>query len=868
KVEGEKSRGRFYEVSDRFQLERNIDFILVRPRLPTLPELPDRLKPRGSARHTGTADQLTRRQELVGVRESAHQVSGWALMMKFCRRDQVATAGNATWAAVAQHTISYPSDTFFVHSKITGSLNHTMSCVPDVVPVVDDGDEICANCGKQGSDTVKLRKCTACRIVKYCGVDCQRAHRKQHKKACKQRAAELKDERLYSLGHERPEGDFCPLCTLPIPMPMGKYSGFNVCCMKKICDGCNFAAQARGFHDCAFCRAPLPENDPDMLAMVRARVAKKDPAAINFLGYKYYHGELGLQKDLQNAVELLTDAAELGSIDALCNLGIAYDTRGGVENIKRAFMSGAAKKEQYAEALKGYHDAVEETKSHDRDEAKRSRSSPVVPVLASSSLRPEASMARSSLGDSRTRKFPRSDSPPLPAPSPRGAVGQPNNPDLKGSSREPTSEGARLRLRDGPFRLSTRERGHAWNSEWADHAAAACIVSCGPLALRSNRDEFVRANAEGWPFNREEVESPLVLPSPPLGREDDSAGAEHDPLKRQWRAANVHLVGLAVRPPQLSLLIVITTPAIFSPTSPPKVLVPQERSRLLSRRTSGPFGAARSYVAGDARPLPAGADRRHRGLSHVSPPSLHRGGGGGGGGTEPSPGRGGSQRSLRSELRPIAQTHELEWTRGSQKGDDTATRMSCVPVEDDGGVCANCGKQGTETLKLKDCNACRLVKYCGVDCQRAHRKQHKNACKQREAELKDEQLYSQGHERPEGDFCPICTLPIPIPMGKHSCFNVCCMKRICDGCDIAAQARGMCDCPFCRSPYSDNDADKHAMVQARVAKKDQEAINFLGEQYFRGDVGLQKDMQRAVELWTEAAELGSTKALFNLGAAY
>ena len=59
------------------------------------------------------------------------------------------------------------------------------------------------------------------------------------------------------------------------------------------------------------------------------------------------------------------------------------------------------------------------------------------------------------------------------------------------------------------------------------------------------------------------------------------------------------------------------------------------------------------------------------------------------------------------------------------------------------------------------------MKYCGVDCQRAHRKQHKKACKLRAAELKAERLYGQGHERPEGDFCPICTLPIPLPMGKH-----------------------------------------------------------------------------------------------------
>ena len=42
-----------------------------------------------------------------------------------------------------------------------------------------------------------------------------------------------------------------------------------------------------------------------------------------------------------------------------------------VEHIKDYFMKGRATKEQYAEALKGYQDAVEEMKSHDRDAAKR-----------------------------------------------------------------------------------------------------------------------------------------------------------------------------------------------------------------------------------------------------------------------------------------------------------------------------------------------------------------------------------------------------------------------------------------------------------------------------------------------------------------
>ncbi|EJK68998.1 hypothetical protein THAOC_09785 [Thalassiosira oceanica] len=128
------------------------------------------------------------------------------------------------------------------------------------VPCEGGGDEACANCGKLGSDD-KLKNCTACRLVKYCGVDCQRAHRKKHKKACKQRVAELKDEQLYK-------------CTL------------------------------------------RPWKCVSQLS----------------------NREKGEEHSLQA--------------------------------IKEAFMGGIATKEQYTEALKGYQDAVEEMKSHDRDEAK------------------------------------------------------------------------------------------------------------------------------------------------------------------------------------------------------------------------------------------------------------------------------------------------------------------------------------------------------------------------------------------------------------------------------------------------------------------------------------------------------------------
>ena len=75
-------------------------------------------------------------------------------------------------------------------------------------------------------------------------------------------------------------------------------------------------------------------------------------------------------------------------------------------------------------------------------------------------------------------------------------------------------------------------------------------------------------------------------------------------------------------------------------------------------------------------------------------------------------------------------------------------------------------------------------------------------------------------------------------------------------------------CPFCRTPKSENDAETLALVQARVEKNDPEATKNLGDQYLQGELGLKKDMSRTIELWTEAAELGSADAYYHLGLYY
>ena len=132
-----------------------------------------------------------------------------------------------------------------------------------------------------------------------------------------------------------------------------------------------------------------------------------------------------------------------------------------------------------------------------------------------------------------------------------------------------------------------------------------------------------------------------------------------------------------------------------------------------------------------------------------------------------------------------------------------------------------------------------------------------------------QRVLDEGHERSEGDVCKICFLPIEIPVGPNSKMNVCCMKRVCNGCDLAASQRGVYNsCPFCRTPLPPDDASKLAMVQRRVDKGDMEAINVLAERFYTGDLGLTKNVPRAIELWTKAEELGSIDAHHILGIAH
>ncbi len=297
-----------------------------------------------------------------------------------------------------------------------------MSAMSSTGGQAEEDDAVCASCGKAAVDDVKLKICTACKLVKYCSVECQKIHRPQHKKACKKRAAEIRDDDLFT----QPDGSHlgeCPICCLPLSLD-GTKSVINSCCCKAICKGCDYANQKRekeqGLeYTCPYCREELPDTQEEADQNYTERAKANDPVALRLVGKI-----LCDEGNYEGAFESYTKAAELGDMSAHYNLAISYQLGEGVkkdkkkevyhlakaaigghplarhnlgceendngrieraakhwiiaarlgydnalEAVRHSFAQGFVNKEDFEEALRGHQAAVDATKSTQREEA-------------------------------------------------------------------------------------------------------------------------------------------------------------------------------------------------------------------------------------------------------------------------------------------------------------------------------------------------------------------------------------------------------------------------------------------------------------------------------------------------------------------
>ncbi len=280
-------------------------------------------------------------------------------------------------------------------------------------------DTTCASCGIAENDDIKLKKCTACYLVRYCSIKCQKEHRPKHKRACKKRVAELHDELLFKQPESSHNGD-CPICMIPLPLEPKK-SLMTGCCTKLICVGCTYAQMEQGvLPKCPFCRHPMPTSQMEFETMRRKRAEENYPGALSDVAaqrledgdYKgafeywtkavelgdvqahfqlsvmYYNGNGLPGKDEKKRVYHLEQAAIAGHPDARINLGIGELENGqhgraikhfiiaanlgsdaALETLKDAYRQGMISREVFAVTLRAHQAAVDATKSPHREAA-------------------------------------------------------------------------------------------------------------------------------------------------------------------------------------------------------------------------------------------------------------------------------------------------------------------------------------------------------------------------------------------------------------------------------------------------------------------------------------------------------------------
>ena len=148
--------------------------------------------------------------------------------------------------------------------------------------------------------------------------------------------------------------------------------------------------------------------------------------------------------------------------------------------------------------------------------------------------------------------------------------------------------------------------------------------------------------------------------------------------------------------------------------------------------------------------------------------------------------------------------------------------------------CSSCGVSKDEDTHFKPCDACDLVQYCSDDCQKEHRAEHEESCKERAAELHDKILFQQPESTYLGD-CAICLLPI---LDTSTCvMESCCSAFICDGCSYANRQRELEDgldqrCPFCRATPPATYEEGYAKKMKRVEANDPVALDEVGKKHY------------------------------------
>jgi len=133
---------------------------------------------------------------------------------------------------------------------------------------------------------------------------------------------------------------------------------------------------------------------------------------------------------------------------------------------------------------------------------------------------------------------------------------------------------------------------------------------------------------------------------------------------------------------------------------------------------------------------------------------------------------------------------------------------------------------------------------------------------------RDRELFKQ--PPPQFEDCPICFIRLP-SLNSGSKYMACCGKVICCGCAYAVKEKRVASkllCPFCRTPAPTSEEEVIKRMDKRMEANDANAFFNRGCDYLYGMNGTLVDMDKALELFYQACELGHAGAHHNVGCVY
>jgi hypothetical protein len=197
------------------------------------------------------------------------------------------------------------------------------------------GGLVCAHCKKVGAlDTMK--RCSRCRRVCYCSVECQKLHWKKggHKKVCvvKGSSGDLSDGVFGASGGGGASlKNPCPIC-LDNEDDAGE-EGVCTSCGQMFCGSCKKSLEQRGIANCPTCRAVLgvpAKEDVRRLRQLLARPTGSHTAVAQYTLAYFIKNGTGVAQDIVEAARLYRLAAEGGHMLSQYNIGSCYDNGFGV----------------------------------------------------------------------------------------------------------------------------------------------------------------------------------------------------------------------------------------------------------------------------------------------------------------------------------------------------------------------------------------------------------------------------------------------------------------------------------------------------------------------------------------------------------